>query len=78
MDYRKANIAYMFMVLATIVMTFLVSAWVVTTGKEPSVFLNNIFCELVVLIPGIAVVLYTGDSLGSVIPLKKFNIVSAL
>ena len=50
MDYRKANIAYMFMVLATIVMTFLVSAWVVTTGKEPSVFFNNIFCDFVVLI----------------------------
>ncbi|RKM58424.1 CPBP family intramembrane metalloprotease [Butyrivibrio sp. X503] len=78
MEYRRANRAFMFMMLATIAMTFLATAWYYTSGKEISIIFGNVCRELMVLIPAIAAVLYSGDSLGSVIPLKKFKITSAL
>lgn len=78
MEYRRANRAFMFMILSTILMGVLISAWYLTSGEELSVLWNNVLCELVVIVPAIAAVLYSGESLGSVIPLKKFNIVSVL
>ena len=78
MDYRRANRAFMFMIIATLAMTTLWSFWVAVDGREPSILLSNVLCETVVLIPAVAAVLYSGDSLGSVVPLKKFSITSAL
>lgn len=77
MDYRRANRAFLFMMVATVVMEFMVSMWAGVGGSLP-VIASNLLCETIVLLPAVAAVLYSGDSLGSVMPLKGFKLSSAL
>ena len=78
MDYRRANRAYLYTVLCTLAFTVLYTIWVLRGGKELSVAMNNVISEALCLLPVLAVVLYSGDRLGVVIPLRKIRISSAL
>ena len=78
MDYKKANIAFFFMVLSTFVIMIYISFWQAFTGKNLSLPINNALCELMILIPSVAVIFYSGEGLLSVIPLKKVKISTAL
>lgn len=78
MDYKKANRAYLYMILSTLALVLILTAWVFTTGRSFSIAANNILSELVVLVPAIATILYHGDRLGVLIPFKRIKISSAL
>lgn len=78
MDYRRANRAYLYMILSTLALIILLTAWVFSTGSEFSILANNVLSELVILIPAIATILYCGDRLKVVIPFKRIKISSAL
>lgn len=78
MDYKKANLAFLFMILSTLALVICCSYLALMTGKELPLPVNNMLCEFMVLIPAVAMTLYSGDSLSSVIPLKKIKISSAL
>lgn len=78
MDYKKANLAFLFMILSTLALVICCSYWALMTGKELPLPVNNMLCEFMVLIPAVAMTLYSGDSLSSVIPFKKIKISSAL
>lgn len=78
MDYRRANRAYLYMILSTLALIILLTAWVFSTGSEFSILANNVLSELVILIPAIATILYCGDRLRVVIPFKRIRISSAL
>ncbi len=78
MDYRRANRAYLYMILSTLALIILLTAWVFSTGSEFSILANNVLSELVILIPAIATILYCGDRLRVVIPFKRIKISSAL
>lgn len=78
MDYKKANLAFLFMILSTLALVVCCSYWALMTGKELPLPVNNMLCEFMVLIPAVAMTLYSGDSLSSVIPFKKIKISSAL
>ncbi|MBQ7657895.1 MAG: CPBP family intramembrane metalloprotease [Butyrivibrio sp.] len=78
MDYKRANRAYLYMILSTLALIILLTAWVFSTGSEFSILANNVLSELVILIPAIATILYCGDRLRVVIPFKRIKISSAL
>ena len=78
MDYKKANLAFLFMILSTLALVICCSYWALMTGKELPLPVNNMLCEFMVLIPAVAMTLYSGDSLSSVIPFKKIKLSSAL
>lgn len=78
MDYRRANRAYLYMILSTLALIIILTAWVFSTGSEFSILANNVLSELVILIPAIATILYCGDRLRVVIPFKRIRISSAL
>ena len=78
MDYRKANRAYLYMILSTLAFVIIFSAWVFRTGNDVSVLLNNLISELMILIPAVAMVLYHGDRLGVLVPLKTIKLPSIL
>ena len=78
MDYKKANRAYLYMILSTLALVLILTAWVFTTGRLFSIAANNILSELVVLVPAIATILYHGDRLGVLIPFKRIKISSAI
>lgn len=78
MDYRRANRAYLYMILSTLALIIILTAWVFSTGTEFSILANNVLSELVILIPAIATILYCGDRLRVVIPFKRIKISSAL
>ena len=78
MDYKKANWAFFFMVLSTFVIMVYISFWQVFTGRTLSLPVNNALCELMILAPAVAVILYSGEGLLSVIPLKKVKIGTVL
>ncbi len=78
MDYRKANRAYLYMILSTLAFVVIYTAWVFRTGADVSVILNNLISELMILIPAFAMVLYHGDRLGVLIPLKTIKLPSVL
>ena len=78
MDYRRANRAYLYTVLCTLAFTVLYTIWVIRGGKQLSIAMNNVISEALCLLPVLAVVLYSGDKLGVVIPLRKIKISSAL
>ena len=78
MDYKRANRAYLYMILSTLALIILLTAWVFSTGNEFSILANNVLSELVILIPAIATILYCGDRLRVVIPFKRIKISSAL
>ena len=51
MDYKKANVAFFFMVLSTFVIMVYISFWQAFTGRAHSLPANNALCELMILIP---------------------------
>jgi membrane protease YdiL (CAAX protease family) len=78
MDYRKANRAYLYMILSTLAFVVIISAWIFRTGGDLPVIFNNLLSELMILIPGVAMVLYHGDRLRVLVPLKKIKAPSIL
>ncbi len=78
MDYRRANRAYLYMILSTIAFVAVYTIWIFRTGQDVPLVANNIISEMMILIPAIATVLYAGDRLGVVIPLKKIKLPSVL
>ena len=78
MDYKRANRAYLYMILSTIAFVIIYSGWIIVTGSEISVIMNNAFCELMILIPALIVVLFSGDRLSVMIPFRKIKISSVL
>lgn len=78
MDYRRANRAYLYMILATIGLVIVLSLWYLNGGAEVSILMNNILSEAVVLIPALAAVLYSGEKFSVLIPLRKIQISSVL
>ena len=78
MDYRRANRAYLYMIISTLALVLILTAWTFNTGRELPILANNLLSELVVLVPAIATILYSGDRLRVVIPFKRIRISSAL
>jgi len=78
MDYKKANLAYFFMIITMFALVVYISFCKEITGKELLLPVNNVLCELAILVPALAITLYSGDAIFSVIPLKKIKISSAL
>ena len=78
MDYKKANVAFFFMVLSTFVIMVYISFWQAFTGRALSLPANNALCELMILIPAVSVIMYSGEGMWSVIPFKKVKIGSAM
>ncbi len=78
MDYKKANRAFLYMILATIAFVIVYSGWIIVTGSDISVIANNAICEMMILVPGLAVVMYWGERPGVVMPLKKIKLPSVL
>lgn len=74
MDYRQANRAYMFMIIATIWLVVVLSLWYLNGGPAISILSNNVMSEAVVLIPALAAVFYSGDRLSVVVPFHKIRI----
>lgn len=78
MNYKKANWAYLFMILSTLAFVILLTVWMLRTGFQPSITANNCLSELVILMPALIVVLYSGDKLSVVVPLKRIKLPSFL
>ena len=78
MDYRRANRTYLYMVLVTIGLVIVISLWYLVGGPTLSILTNNFLSEIVVLIPAVAAVLYSGEKLSTLIPFHKIRISSAL
>lgn len=78
MDYKKANRAYLYAILSTMVLTVLYAVWVNFSGGDLNIIANNILSEMVVLVPVLAVVLFHGEKLGNVIIFKRIKIKSVL
>ncbi len=78
MDYKKANRAYLYMILSTLALVLILTGFVFATGGTFSIAANNILSELVILVPAIATILYHGDRLGVVIPFKRIKLASVL
>ncbi len=74
MDYKRANRSFLYMILATLAFTLLMSYWIIITGKNPSIFTNNALSELVVLIPALAAIFYSGEKVTKAIPFKTLKI----
>ncbi len=78
MDYKRANRAYLYMILATIAFVIVYSGWIIVTGRDISVIANNAFCEMMILLPAVIVVLFSGDRLSVLMPFKKVKIPTIL
>jgi membrane protease YdiL (CAAX protease family) len=78
MDYKRANRAYLYMILATIAFVIVYSGWIIVTGSDISVIANNAICEMMILIPALIVVLFSGDRLSVVMPIRKIKVSSIL
>ena len=76
MDYRRANRAYLYMILSTLGLVVVLSLWYANGGPTISILANNILSEGVVLIPALAAVFYSGERLSVMIPFKRIKIVS--
>ncbi len=74
MDYKRANRAYLYMILATYGLIVVVTLWYMVGGGEISVLVNNFLSETVVLLPAIAAVLYSGEKLSVLAPLHKIKV----
>lgn len=78
MNYKKANLTYLFMILSSLGLSFLMVIWFLVGGGEISILVNNVASESMILIPAIAMVLYCGEKLSSLIPFHKIKISSAI
>lgn len=77
MDYRRANRAFLYMIMATIALVFVITLWYMSGGGTLSILTNNLLSEGVVLIPALAAVFYSGEKLSTLIPLHRIKISSA-
>ena len=77
MDYRRANRTYLYMILSSLALTFVIVLWFLTGGGNIPILLNNVISEFMLLIPAIATVLYSGEKLSTVIPFHGIKISSA-
>ena len=66
------------MILATLAFTLLMSYWIIVTGKSLSIVANNALSELMVLIPALAAILYSGEKITKAIPFKRIKISTLL
>lgn len=73
MDYRRANRAFLYMILSTIGLVFVISLWYLNGGPEISILANNFLSEAVVIIPAVAAVLYSGEKLSVLVPFHKIK-----
>ncbi|RKM59893.1 CPBP family intramembrane metalloprotease [Butyrivibrio sp. CB08] len=78
MDYRKANRLFLYMILFTIAFTGLYAVWMIRTMASMPILLNNVISELLCLVPALAMVLFYGERISVIVPLKKIRIPSAL
>ncbi len=78
MDYKKANRAFLYMILATICFTVLYTVWMIGTMITIPVLLNNFLAEMMIFIPALAMILFYGDRVSVLVPFKKIRIQSAL
>lgn len=78
MDYKRANRAYLYMILSTIGLMLVISLWYLNGGFSLNILVNNILSEMVVLIPAVAAVLYSGERLSVLIPFHKIRVSSAV
>ena len=42
MDYRRANRAYLYMILSSVALTFIIVLWFLTGGGEIPILLNSV------------------------------------
>ena len=73
MDYKRANRAYLYMILATYGLIVVVTLWYSVGGNEINILINNVLSEAVVLLPAIAAVLYSGEKLSVLAPMHKIK-----
>ena len=78
MDYKKANRAFLCMILATICFTVLYTVWMIGTMTAMPIMLNNFLSEMMIFIPALAIVFFHGDKISVLVPFKKIRIPSAL
>ncbi len=78
MDYKKANRAFLYMILATICFTLLYTVWMIGTMTAMPIMLNNFLSEMMIFIPALAMVFFHGDKISVLVPFKKIRIPSAL
>ena len=78
MDYRKANRAFLYMILATMCFTLLYTVWMIGTMTAMPVMLNNFLSEMMIFIPALAMVFFHGDKISVLVPFKKIRVQSAL
>lgn len=78
MDYKKANRAFLYMILATICFTLLYTVWMIGTMTPMPMILNNFLSEMMVFIPALAMVFFHGDKISVLVPFKRIKIQSAL
>ena len=78
MDYKKANRAFLYMILATICFTLLYTVWMIGTMTAMPVMLNNFLSEMMIFIPALAMIFFHGDKVSVLVPFKKIRIPSAL
>ncbi|SFC18696.1 CPBP family intramembrane glutamic endopeptidase [Butyrivibrio sp. YAB3001] len=76
MNYKRANRAFLYMILSTIGLVVVISLWYLSGGSSISILMNNVLSEGVVLIPAVAAVLYSGEKLSTLIPFHKIRISS--
>jgi membrane protease YdiL (CAAX protease family) len=66
------------MILATILFTLLYSVWMIRTAATMPIIVNNFLSEMLIFIPALAILLFYGDRILVLVPLKKIRIQSAL
>ncbi len=78
MDYKRANRTFLYMILATLAFAILYAVYVLNTGRQMSLLANNLLSEAVIILPAIAAVMYSGDRMKVLVPLKPIKVPSAL
>ena len=73
MDYRRANRAFLYMVLSTILYVLLYAAYVYRSGNDIPIVLNNFISEMVVHMPALAMIMFCGDRISVVVPLRSIK-----
>lgn len=76
MDYKRANRAFLYMILSTLGLVVVLSLWYLNGGPVLSIFANNLLSESVLLIPAVAAILYSGEKLSVLIPFHKIKLSS--
>lgn len=76
MDYKRANRAFLYMILSTLGLVVVLSLWYLNGGSVLSIFANNLLSESVLLIPAVAAILYSGEKLSVLIPIHKIKLSS--